>query len=41
MLGVEGPGWQDAKTEEYLHFFSFRNPARRAVGRLDASEHKM
>ena len=35
-LGVEAPGWQGAKAQEYLDIPSFRNAARR-----DASAHKM
>ena len=36
ILGVEAPGWQGSKTEEYLDIPSFRNAASR-----DASAYKM
>ncbi len=36
ILGVEAPGWQGAKVQEYLDIPSFRNVARR-----DASAYKM
>ncbi len=36
ILGVEAPGWQDAKVQGYLDIASFRNAARR-----DGSAYKM
>jgi hypothetical protein len=36
ILGVAAPGWQGAKTQEYLDIPSFRNAARR-----DAAANKM
>ena len=35
-MGVEAPGWQGAKTQEYGHIARFRNAAKR-----DASAAKM